>query len=519
MIPSLAPDELIIDNFAGGGGASTGIEQALGRPIDYAINHDREALALHAANHPGTTHIREDVWKVDVEKLVAGRRVGLAWFSPDCKHFSKAKGGKPVSKKIRGLAWIVLKWAELAKPRVIILENVEEFQTWGPILADGMPCKRRRGMTFKSWITQLKNKGYAVDWRELRACDFGAPTIRKRLFIVARRDGEAIAWPDKTHGKGLLPYRTAAECIDWSIPCHSIFLSRTEGRKVGVNRPLAEKTMARIAKGVKRYVLDSAKPFIINLTHDGGGDRTAIVEEPLRTQPTENRHALVATFLERQFGASIGSSLNSPAGTTTAGGGGKTALVAAHLAQHNGERSGVKAGRPMDAPVSTLTASGTQTQLVTSSIMKLRGTNVGSATDEPIQAISAGGTHHAEVRAFLMKYYGADQDPRLEEPLHTVTSKDRFGLVTVQGEDYVIVDIGMRMLTPRELFLAQGFPPSYIIDGGRDVTGEQASLLGGEWIELTKTAQVRMCGNSVCPPAARAIVEAQFSAIGVEVAA
>lgn len=385
----MTSNELIIDNFAGGGGASTAIERALGRPVDIAINHDREALAMHAANHPETQHLCEDVWKVDIAKVVDGRPVGLAWFSPDCKHFSKAKGGKPVEKRIRGLAWVALRWAGIAKPRVIILENVEEFQDWGPLVGD-RPCPRRKGMTFRRWVTQLRNLGYDVDWRELRACDFGAPTIRKRLFVVARRDGQPIVWPEPTHGKGRIPYRTAAECIDWSIPCPSIFLTSKEGRKIGVNRPLAEATMRRIARGVKRYVIDAAEPFIVGV----------------------------------------------------------------------GGRMG----------------------------------------------------HLAEVRAFLMKYYGTYQDPHLEEPLHTVTSRDRFGLVIVHGEPYQIVDIGMRMLTPRELFLAQGFPPDYIIDGGRDVCQEQQWLTGGEWVELTKTAQVRMCGNSVSPPPAEALVRAQFRA-------
>jgi len=278
----IAPNELIVDNFAGGGGASTGIEMALGRSPDIAINHDAKALAMHRINHPDALHLCEDVWKVDIKAVVAGRRVGLAWFSPDCKHFSKAKGGKPVEKRIRGLAWVALRWAGLVRPRVIVLENVEEFQTWGPVLPDGQPCKRRAGMTFKRWVTQLRNLGYVVEWREERACWHGAPTIRKRLFVVARNDGQAIEWPERTHGKGKIPYRTAAECIDWSIPCPSIFLSKEEGRAIGVNRPLADATMARIARGVKKYVLDAAEPFIVNITHQGG-DRTESVSEPLRT--------------------------------------------------------------------------------------------------------------------------------------------------------------------------------------------------------------------------------------------
>jgi DNA (cytosine-5)-methyltransferase 1 len=245
----IADNELIVDNF-GGGGATTGIEEALGRHCDIAINHDPEALAMHAVNHPKTLHLCEDVWAVDIKKVVAGRRVGLAWFSPDCKHFSKAKGGRPVEKKIRGLAWVALRWAGLVRPRVIIIENVEEFQTWGPVLADGKPCQRRKGMTFKRWVTQLKNLGYRVDWKELKACDYGAPTSRNRLFIVARCDSQPIKWPRHTHGGNLKPYRTAAECIDWSLPCPSIFLTPEEARVLGVRRPLADATMRRIAKGI-----------------------------------------------------------------------------------------------------------------------------------------------------------------------------------------------------------------------------------------------------------------------------
>ncbi len=539
-------DELIVDNFAGGGGASVGIEKALGRPVDIAINHDPEALAMHAANHPQTRHLCENVWKVDIAAEVAGRSVGLAWFSPDCTHFSKAKGGKPVKKRIRGLAWVALKWAGLVRPRVIFLENVEEFQDWGP-LVDGRPCPRRKGMTFKRWCTQLRTIGYRVDWREMRACDYGAPTIRKRLFIVARCDGAPITWPESTHGPEgdlfLEPYKTAAECITWSLPCHSIFLTKEEGRKVGVNRPLAPATMRRIARGVKRYVLDSAAPFIVNLTHHGS-DRNESLMEPFRTVTGARRgeKALVTPFLSRQFGNSVGSPMAAPAGTTTAGGGGKTALVvpflgtyyganreggerladpneplrtqstenrfslvAAFLAQHNaGPHNENMSGRHAGAPISTITASGTQQQIVTSHLLKLRGTSKdGQPVDTPLHTVSAGGTHLGEVRAFLMKYYSTDQDPRLTEPLHSVTTKDRFGLVTVHGEDYVIADIGMRMLTPRELFRAQGFPEDYVIDRGIDVAT-------GEVIRLTKTAQIRMCGNSVSPHPAMAIVRAQF---------
>lgn len=494
-----APEELIVDNFAGGGGASVGIEKALNRPVDIAINHDPEAIKMHKTNHPHTQHLCEDVWAVDIKAVVAGRRVGLAWFSPDCKHFSKAKGGKPVEKKIRGLAWVALKWAGLVRPRVICLENVEEFKDWGPIV-DGQPCKRRKGMTFKRWKTQLSNLGYVVEEREMRACDYGAPTIRKRLFVVARCDGQRINWPEPTHspsgGQHTEPWRTAAECINWSLSCPSIFLTKEQGRALKVKRPLADATMRRIARGVKRYVIDAAEPFIVNLTHHGS-DRNESLAEPFRTVTGAKRGEkalVVPTLIQTGYGERKGQKprvpgLHKPLGTVVNGN--KHALVAAFLAKHFGGHE--TPGASLKNPLSTVTATDHHA-LVTGYIMKMRGTNTGSADSEPLHTISASGTHHTEVRAFLVKYFGTNQDPRLEEPLHTITSKHRFGLVTVHGEDYIIVDIGMRMLTARELFLAQGFPETYIIDQG-----------------LTKTAQVRMVGNSVSPYPAAALVRAQFT--------
>lgn len=497
----IRPDELIVDNFAGGGGASLGIERALGRPIDIAINHDPEAIAMHRRNHPHTRHLCEDVWSVDIVKVTEGRPVGLAWFSPDCKHHSKAKGGKPLNKNIRGLAWVAVKWAELKRPRVIALENVEEWQDWGPLLDDGRPDPTRKGLTFRRWCGRLRNQGYSrIEWRELRASKYGVPTIRKRLVLIARCDDEPISWPEETHGPGLLPYRTAAECIDWDLPCPSIFLSREEGRKIGVNRPLAPATMRRIARGVVRYVIEAKEPFIVPIAHYNGSNTVQPIHEPLRTitaNPKGGSHALVVpTLIQTGYGERKGQAprvpgLEKPLGTVVNGG--KHALVAAFLAQHNaGFYEG--AGRRPDEPLSTICLSGSHQSLVTSHIMKMRGTNVGSSMTEPLQTISAGGTHHAEVRAFLLKYYGVDQDPRLEEPLHTVTARDRFALVMVHGEPYIITDIGMRMLRPRELFRAQGFPESYVIDGDG----------------LTKTAQVRMCGNSVCPGLAEAVIRANF---------
>ncbi|WP_018991268.1 DNA cytosine methyltransferase [Aromatoleum toluclasticum] len=491
--------ELIVDNFAGGGGASCGIELALGRHVDIAINHDPEAVAMHHINHPQTQHHCESVWDVDPLQATQGRPVGLAWFSPDCKHFSKAKGGKPREKKIRGLAWIVQRWAALVRPRVIILENVEEFRTWGPLTADGHPCPVRKGQTFRSFIRQLQEKGYAVEHRELRACDYGAPTIRKRLFLIARCDGNPIVWPAPTHGAPSSPevkaghrkpWRTAAECIDWTIPCPSIFERR---------KPLAEATLRRIARGIRRYVIETAQPFIVGIDHRGSGDSAAWASSaPMTTVTSEARHALcVPTLVQTGYGERPGQAprvpgLHKPLGTAVDGQ--KHALVTAFLAKHYGGNE--TPGWPLQSPISTLTTQDHH-HLVTSNMVKLRGTSSAAGTDEPLHTVSAGGTHHAEVRAFLVKYYsegGQDQDCR--DPMHTIPTKDRLGLVTVAGEQYAIADIGMRMLEPHELYAAQGFPASYVF----------APVINDR--RLPKHAQVRMCGNSVSPPLAAALVRA-----------
>lgn len=740
--PQVPLRELIIDSFAGGGGASTGIEMALGRSPDFAINHDAEALALHAANHPETAHLSENIWKVDPMDVVHGRPVGLLWASPDCKHFSKAKGGAPVKKNIRDLAWVIVNWAKRARPRVIFVENVEEFQGWGPLDENNQPCKESKGETFKKWVKALKRLGYKVEWRELRACDYGAPTIRKRLFIIARCDKKPIVWPEPTHGKPTdpdviaghkKPWRTAAEIIDWSLPCPSIFMTKEEAKQYHkatgdrVNRPLAEATMARIAKGVKRYVLDSVKPFVVTVNHQGDGfrgqglqdpfctvtsardghglvvphveaaqhggsvrdadepihtvtasrkDQNQLVsaglvrtdmtsaykrngvhppEEPMRTQATAQSFAVVNAGIVRvahgdvdkngkkrgqgqhdpgeplptvtaspEF-AVVGASLagvggragqsrprsvdeptatatskydtalvvphvmtmrnaekphngaDEPAHTVTAGGAGlslvaahvtkfntgsvgsepteplptvtashsdyhpggavplgivaatmvqtgygeregqepraldidkplgtvvaggqKHAAVAAFLAQHNNHTgTDPHSGRSPEAPLSTVTGSGSHQAVVSAGMINMKGSDQRTADVEaPVSAICAQGNHVAEVRAFLMKYYGTDQDPQLDEPLHTVTTKDRFGLVTIEGQDYIIADIGMRMLNPRELYRAQGFPTDYKIEIEFNGT------------RLPKSSQTRMCGNSVCPPMAAALVAA-----------
>lgn len=473
MTLDLLPHELIIDNFAGGGGTSTGLEQAFGRPVDVAINHDAKALAMHRVNHPNTKHYCESVWDIDPIEVTNNQPVGLVWLSPDCKHFSKAKGGKPVEKKIRGLAWVALRWAAKTRPRVIMLENVEEFKTWGDIGKDGKPCQKSKGRTFQSFVNALKRQGYVVDWRELRACDYGSPTIRKRFFLIARRDGLQIQWPEPTHGnpdshlvqKGKLkPWRTAAECIDWSIECPSIFTRK---------RPLAEATMNRIAKGIERYVINSAKPFIVNniapvLTEcaNASNQRCMPIDEPLRTicaQVKGGHHALIAAHLAKNYTGVVGSDIQEPVHTVTA-------------KDHN--------------------------SLVVSHLSKMKNNCVGQGVDTPIHAMTTV-NQFAEVRAFLTAFYGNEKDGNsVNAPLRTIPTKDRFGLVQIAGQDYQIADIGFRMLQPVELFKAQGFPDSYVFDRGLDEHGAH--------VKLTKTEQTRMVGNSVCPQLSRALVMANF---------
>ena len=469
--------EIFGDLFAGGGGASEGAEEAIGQPVTFAVNHDQEALGMHAVNHPRTKHYCCDVFEVDPAEVCQGRPVGGIWFSPDCTYHSKARGSKPFrdpkqARGRRGLAWVVIRWARRVKPRVIFLENVEEFEDWGPLKGD-KPDPERKGLVFRIWLGKLKAAGYHVEYRQLRACDYGAPTTRKRLFLIARSDGQPIVWPDPTHGRTTgVPYRTAAECIDWSLPCPSIF-----GRK----KPLVEKTMARIARGVWKYVIGNAEPFIVPVTH-GGDHRVHSIREPLRTVTAAQRGELAligATMVQTGYGERRGQAprtlrIDQPLGTVV--GSQKHALVAAFLAKHYGGHEG--SGAPLTLPLSTVT---TQDHHAVATAV-----------------LTKNGDRRAEVRAFLTKYNGTGVGQSLQLPLGTVTTKDRFGLVVVHGETYEIADIGQRMLTPRELFRAQGFPGDYIIDRGADGA------------PLTLTAQVRMCGNSVSPPVAAAIVRANM---------
>jgi DNA (cytosine-5)-methyltransferase 1 len=561
--------EIVVDSFAGGGGTSCGLEDGLGHPVDIAINHDPVALAMYKVNHPGPMLYCENVWDVNPRDAVAGRPVGLFWLSPDCKHFSKAKGGRPVEKHIRGLAWIALRWAATVKPRVIMLENVEEFKTWGPLLQDGKPDQRQKGRTFKCFLNALERQGYKYDYRELKACDYGAPTIRKRFFLVARCDGLTIVWPEPTHGDPksaavksgkLLPWRTAAEIIDWSLPCPSIFERK---------RPLAENTMKRIARGIQKFVIDNPKPFIVKVNHKYDQFRGQGVDEPMQTVTAKNgwgvvspfiarigqtgfgedrlqypindplttivgkaEHLLVTPVMARQYGKSTGAPVDEPLGTVTIKD--KSQLVAAFLSKYHGEKSVTDTrGQMPDEPIRTLDTSNRfslataflmkyyeggykgpgaslnghlptvttkdHNALVTSHLVKLRGIcKDGQSVTEPMPTITAGRLHVGEVRAFLTKFYGTAIGQACDDPLQTITTKHRFGLVTVQGQDYQIVDIGMRMLEPRELFRAQGFSDDYIID--HDVDGNRFS----------KATQVAKCGNSVPPVLAEALVRANL---------
>ncbi|EPM4187514.1 DNA cytosine methyltransferase [Klebsiella aerogenes] len=642
--------EIIVDNFAGGGGASTGIELAIGRSVDIAINHDENAIAMHKTNHPDTLHYCESVFDVDPAAATGGNPVGLAWFSPDCRHFSKAKGAKPVKKEIRGLAWVVIRWALAKRPRVMMLENVEEFKTWGPLLEDEMrPDPARIGETFAAFVGMLSSGinanypalaevceflsiqpdseqahsliqglGYNIDCRELRACDFGAPTIRKRFFMVMRCDGESVRWPAPTHGDPkslevqsgrLAPWRTAAECIDWDIPARSIF-----DRK----KPLAENTMKRIARGIQRFVIESASPFIVKCNHTtsrgsydcfrgqelgaplqtitkthgyaiavphltkfrtgatgqpvtepvptvtagtsarpgGNGHALGIVDvalapflagnggseyqakprplnKPAHTILKQSRACVVAPVIARQFGASIGHRADVPSATITAGGGGKSQLVSACLAKHyGGNYSGAGLGmdepthsvttvdhhalvtaqivgvggraaqsRPRDVsePLQTMTTKA-DAAMVTSHLIKLRGTcRDGQSTNEPMPTITAGGQHVGEVETTLVaEHYDEQSSQQVLEFLKEYCGADSTGLVEIAGVTYRIVDIGMRMLQPHELYRAQGFPAGYIID--RDYRGNK----------YAKDKQVARCGNAVPPPFAEALVRANL---------
>ena len=576
--------EIIVDSFAGGGGASTGIELALGRIVNAAINHDPAAIRMHEANHPYTEHYQASVWDVDPEAVCRGRPVALAWFSPDCKHFSKAKGAALVDRKIRGLAWIVLRWAAKVRPRVIILENVEEFQTWGPV-RKGKPVKKLAGTTFQKFAGQLRALGYTVEWRELVAADYGAPTTRRRLVLIARCDGRAIVWPERTHaprdsaevrsGK-LLPWRSAAEIIDWSLPCPSIFSTKDEiHERYGISavRPLADNTMRRIIRGVDKFTIKSGAPFIVECNHSGGGHVTNS-QEPCKTITAKHTGGICRPVLTpltmTNTSNSVGAPVSAPMNTVRTGGGGGQMLVTPSL-MCIGQTGGGNRIRSLHEPAPT-TVSKQEACLVASSLIQYHTEKTESARaaglDKPICTVDAA-NRYGLTCANLVEYYGGGRPLDVQSPMHTVTSHDReavvaahvvkykrdevstrpseplptqtaggvFGcckavlykigtserlhywpqirdllnrycgyalgtddllLLSIGGVLYYIADIGLRMLSPRELYNAMGFPPDYIID--HDAAGKP----------YPKTQQVARCGNAVCPPMAAAVVAANL---------
>lgn len=576
--------EIIVDSFAGGGGASTGIELALGRIVNAAINHDPAAIRMHEANHPYTEHYQASVWDVDPEAVCRGRPVALAWFSPDCKHFSKAKGAALVDRRIRGLAWIALRWAAKVRPRVIILENVEEFQTWGPV-RKGKPVKKLAGTTFQKFVGQLRALGYTVEWRELVAADYGAPTTRRRLVLIARCDGRAIVWPERTHaprdsaevrsGK-LLPWRSAAEIIDWSLPCPSIFSTKDEiHERYGISavRPLADNTMRRIIRGVDKFTIKSGAPFIVDCNHSGGGHVTDS-QEPCKTITAKHTggicRPILAPLTMTNTSNSVGAPVSAPMNTVRTGGGGGQMLVTQSL-MCIGQTGGGNRIRSLHEPAPT-TVSKQEACLVASSLIQYHTEKTESARaaglDKPICTVDAA-NRYGLTCANLVEYYGGGRPLDVQSPMHTVTSHDReavvaahvvkykrdevgtrpseplptqtaggmFGcckavlckigtserlhywpqirdllnrycgyalgtddllLLSIGGVLYYIADIGLRMLSPRELYNAMGFPPDYIID--HDAAGKP----------YPKTQQVARCGNAVCPPMAAAVVAANL---------
>lgn len=597
-------DEITVDGFCGGGGWSTGFELGIGRPVDIGINHDAAAIALHKKNHPFTRHYQTNIFEVDPVEACQGRAVGWAHFSPDCKHFSRAKGAKPVSKKIRSLAWVVVQWASAVQPRIISMENVPEFLTWGPCIAlrgphgrvmkkitsvvngretekmveaekgENVPLQeralapdpKRRGLTFAQFVGHLRNLGYVVEWQEMTASDYGAPTSRKRLFLLARRDNRPIVWPRVTHGDPksaavrsgqLQPWRTAAEIIDWSMPCPSIFERK---------KPLAENTLKRIAKGLQKFVINNPEPFIVQVNHSGdrfrgadldkpmptitakhgfgvvtpyvvgicqqgGGDRVRGADEPLTTICTKNEHCVVTPYIMCNNAENVGRDVKDPVPTITTGNRNFLAaptLIQYHTEQSDREHRGQDVGMPLqtvdaanryglatafiskyygdgeqgtgskaDTPLGTITAVD-HNSVCAATMIQMKNHCDGLDLRKPLPTITAQGTHFAEVRAMLIKYYGCGTGQPIDQPLDTITAKDRFGLVTVAGIDYQVVDIGLRMLTPRELYNAQGFPDDYEIE---------VDCYGNTY---PKKEQVARCGNAVPPAFATALVRSNW---------
>lgn len=586
-VPVLGPHgPYIVDSFAGGGGASTGIEQALGRSPDYAINHNAAALALHEANHPETIHLSENVYRIDPLDHLRGKHIGLAWFSPDCKHFSKAKGGKPVERNIRDLCWIIPGWIERiqqsgGKVDVVIMENVEEFKDYGPLIQTDKglrPDPERKGQTYQKWCRKLRQLGAKMESREIRGRNYGATTIRKRLFIIMRFDGQPIVWPEETHGAPddadviagrKLPWPIMADEIDWSLPCPSIFDTSAEiWEKFGVRsvRPIADASQARVARGFDRFVLKAKRPFLVNLTHGG---RIEDLDDSLKTITGAHRgeKALISPSVQRLNTGATGVAMDDQLPTITAnsyikrpGGAAPLGLMVGYMAQANNDSrrvGGVNPGRPLDEALSTVTQTGSQQQLVSAYIARDFGTSTGHSVTEPSATIMPEGQGKSRlIMPYLQSYYGTGEGAREDDACRTITTRDRFGhieatvdvppfteaqaararqvadflrahgvwderefvTIDIDGVTFVVVDIGMRMLSPRELFNAQGFPRDYQIDGYFDRS--QIGHNGGPvWVPFSKEVQVSCVGNSVCPPVARALVAANCDHLAVKAVA
>lgn len=544
--------EKIVDSFAGGGGASVGIELATGRIVDAAINHDPDAILMHKTNHPHTRHYQASVWDIDPLEVTGGSPVGLLWASPDCKHFSKAKGGKPVDKKIRGLAWIVLRWAGTVRPRVIMLENVEEFQTWGPVRR-GRPIKAKSGQTFRRFVVQLKNLGYDVEWRELVAADYGAPTTRKRFFLIARCDGAPIVWPEPTHAPAesqevkrgnKLPWRSAAEIIDWSLPCPSIFDTREQIREkysLSAQRPLRPNTMRRVARGVDKFVIKSANPFLVIVNH-AGEFRGHGMGEPLQTITEKHGYGIaeptMIPWTVTNTTNSTGHPVDNPIDTARTGGGGGQMFLVGSMIQYHTEQSERVRGQEITGPIMTIDAANRYGLTAASLVKYYGGDNQAQSAWKPLHTITTKDREGVTL-AHMAKFYGTEFGEPISRPLSTVTASGaHHGVVTtritkagpgaelghwpeirdllntycgynlgpedvilfeIDGAVYFMTDIGLRMLTPRELYMANGFPVDYKID--RDYTGTV----------YPKTKQVARCGNAVPPPFATALVRANLS--------
>lgn len=582
-------DDCIVDSFAGGGGASTGIELATGHPVDIAINHNEAAIMMHRRNHPFTEHYIEDIWQVDPRAAVRGRHVRLAWFSPDCKHFSRAKGAALVDKKIRGLAWVVLRWAAAVRPDVIMLENVPEFVTWGPV-RKGKPIKSRAGETYKKWLSQLEALGYVVETRKLCAADYGAPTIRTRFHLIARCDGKPIVWPERTHaprdseevrsGK-CKPWRSAAEIIDFSLPCPSIFASKAEIKEhYGVNamRPLKDNTLRRIARGLDKFVINSAEPFIVPVGYGenkGQKPRVHDINDPLSTVVSNTKQyvcdPLMMPYIAQHKFQNQAQDPSKPLSTVTAVGahevvnavatpyvicnnagnaphdardpvptvttGGRNILAAPTLIQYHTEQSAKEVrGQTVDKPVQTVDAANRYGVSAAWLTQYFSGEGHYHSVEKPLATITTM-EREGVTLAHLAHFKGKDKGQHPAEPLMTITSREAFAdirttvvkwdgrtdlgywgevrkllntycgyeladddilLLNIRGCWYFISDIGLRMLTPRELYDAMGFPHDYIID--RDVDGKP----------ISRADQVARCGNAVCPSVAEALVRANL---------